>query len=427
MNGTQAVDDTAGPAFPGSFVLSLPRTGSTLLRLLLDSHPQVYCPDELNLGRLVHALSSTQEGLTEPPNPSGPAMADIDPASPAAVATRQIVGDMLAAAAATRGKTLWCDKSPSNLEHVPVIERIFPEARYLVLHRHALDFAMSCLRFSTYGFFLTVVDDYVRKDHRNFLRALLQAWNDKTAELLEFERRHAGRCLRLRYEDLVAEPAAILERVCDFLGVERVPDLAKRVFSSPHQQRAYHGDPKAYYSSGIADSSVGSGAELNLSALRLVPAEQIERMNALLTALAYPAAEISAGGIDLHMGPQAGRQPAAAPQEAPSHPPGELFALLGQRLAVRPVPASIAGTAFAFVLTGEAGGAWTVDLSQTPGQVLSGSDSAPTVLTLAASDFAGIVTGRLNPALAFQQGKLKLSGAADPGMLRDLLALLLAP
>ena len=426
MSGPQTVDETAGPRFPGFFVLSLPRTGSTLLRLLLDSHPEIHCPDELNLGRLVHALSSTQEGLTETPNPSAPTMADIDPTSPAAVATRRLVGDMLAAAAAAKGKTLWCDKSPSNLEHVPVIERIFPEARYLVLHRHALDFAMSCLRFSTYGFFLTVVDEYVRKDHRNFLRALLQAWNDKTAELLDFEHRHPGRCLRLRYEDLVADPAATLERICGFLGVERVPDLATRVFSSPHQQRAYHGDPKAYYSSGIADSSVGSGAELNLSALQLVPADRIERMNALLTALAYPAAEISAGGIDLHLG-RSGRQPAAPPQEAPSHPPGELFALLGQRLRERPVPASIAGSAFAFVLTGEAGGAWTVDLSQTPARVLSGSDAASCVLTLAASDFAGIVTGRLNPALAFQEGKLRLAGAADPGMLRDLLALLLTP
>ena len=424
MSGPQTVDETAGPRFPGFFVLSLPRTGSTLLRLLLDSHPEIHCPDELNLGRLVHALSSTQEGLTETPNPSAPTMADIDPTSPAAVATRRLVGDMLAAAAAAKGKTLWCDKSPSNLEHVPVIERIFPEARYLVLHRHALDFAMSCLRFSTYGFFLTVVDEYVRKDHRNFLRALLQAWNDKTAELLDFEHRHPGRCLRLRYEDLVADPAATLERICGFLGVERVPDLATRVFSSPHQQRAYHGDPKAYYSSGIADSSVGSGAEISLGALRLVPAEQIARMNELLTTLAYPAAEISASGIDLHMGRQQSPAPEGGP---PSQAPGELFALLGQRLLARSVPASIAGTAFAFVLTGEAGGAWTVDLAQTPAQVVSGSDSAPCTLTLTASDFADVVTGRLNPALAFQQGKLKMAGAADAGMLRDLLALLLAP
>jgi amino acid adenylation domain-containing protein/thioester reductase-like protein len=415
--------ESAGAPFPGFFVLSLPRTGSTLLRLLLDSHPQIYCPDELNLGRLVHALASTEEGLTDSPAPSMPTMADLNPASAAAIATRRIVADMLAGAAAAKGKTRWCDKSPANLAHIPVIDRVFPNARYLLLHRHPLDFAMSCLRFSTYGFFLTVVEEYVRKDHWNFVRALLQAWNDKTAELLEFEREHPGRCFRLRYEDLVSDPTATAERLCDFLAVERVPDLATRVFSSPHQQRAYHGDPKAYYSSGIADSSVGSGAELNLGALRLVPAGQIERMNELLTELSYPVPEISASGIDLHMG----RRQAPSPEVPPSQAPEELFALLGQRLLARPVPPSIAGTAFAFVLTGEAGGAWTVDLSQTPARVLSGRDSAPCMLTLAASDFSAIVTGQLNPALAFQQGKLQLTGAADPGMLRDLLALLLTP
>jgi surfactin family lipopeptide synthetase C len=415
--------EPAGTPFPGFFVLSLPRTGSTLLRLLLDSHPQIYCPDELNLGRLVHALASTEEGLTDSPAPSAPTMADLNPASAAAIATRRIVADMLAGAAAAKGKTRWCDKSPANLVHIPVIDRVFPNARYLLLHRHALDFAMSCLRFSTYGFFLTVVEEYVRKDHWNFVRALLQAWNDKTAELLEFEREHPGRCIRLRYEDLVSDPTATAERICDFLEVERVPDLATRVFSSPHQQRAYHGDPKAYYSSGIADSSVGSGAELNLGALRLVPAGQIERMNELLTELSYPVPEISASGIDLHMG----RRQASSPEVPPSQAPEELFTLLGQRLLARPVPPSIAGSAFAFVLTGEAGGAWTVDLSQTPARVLNGRDSAPCELTLAASDFSDIVTGQLNPALAVQQGKLRLTGAADPGMLRDLLTLLLTP
>jgi amino acid adenylation domain-containing protein/thioester reductase-like protein len=424
MSASPAVDESAGAPFPGCFVLSLPRTGSTLLRLLLDSHPQIYCPDELNLGRLVHALASTQEGLTDCPDPSAPTMADINPAGAAAIATRRILADMLAGAAAARGKTRWCDKSPANLVHIPVIDRVFPNARYLLLHRHALDFVMSCVRFSTYGFFLTVVEEYVRKDHWNFVRALLQAWNDKTAELLEFERLHPDRCYRLRYEDLVSDPAATLERICDFLAVERVPDLATRAFSSPHQQRAYHGDPKAYYSSGIADSSVGSGAEVSLGALRLVPADQIARMNELLTALAYPAAEISASGIDLHMGRKQSPAPEGGP---PSQAPGELFALLGQRLLARSAPASIAGTAFTFVLTGEAGGAWTVDLAQTPAQVVSGSDSAPCTLTLTASDFADVVTGRLNPALAFQEGKLKLAGAADAGMLRDLLALLLAP
>jgi len=417
-----AHDDGTGTGLPGLFVLSLPRTGSTLLRLLLDSHPAIYCPDELNLGRLLQALYSTQEGLAEQPGP-GASMSEVDPDGPPAVATRRLVTGMLAAATAAKGKALWCDKSPSNLESIPLIERIFPQARYLILHRHALDFAMSCLRFSTYGFFLNVVEDYVRKDHRNFLRPLLQAWNDKTAELLDCESRHPDRCCRLLYEDLVASPAASMERVATFLGVEPMPDLVARTFSAPHHQRAYHGDAKAYYSTGINDSSIGSGAELSLSALRLVPAAILDRMQELLAALSYPAAEISASGIDLHLG----RQAAGGPQERPAGDPRELFALIDRRLRERSVPAALAGTSFAFVLTGEAGGAWTIDLAQSPAQVRSGRDSSPSVLTLAANDFADIVAGTLNPVLAFQQGKLKLEGLSDPGTLRELLALLLTP
>ena len=187
----------------GIFVLSLPRTGSTVLRLILDTHPEIFCPDEIHLGRLLKALYDTNEGLAEAGGAAAINANLIDPASPWAAATGHTVAEMLGAATSRKGKSLWCDKSPSNLEHLAIIAKLLPGSRYVLLHRRCLDFAISCLRFSTYGFFLLVVEDYVRKDHKNFLRALVRAWNDHTRELLRFEAEHAGDCHRLRYEDLV--------------------------------------------------------------------------------------------------------------------------------------------------------------------------------------------------------------------------------
>jgi len=418
----ETVDDLAGAPFPGLFVLSLPRTGSTLLRLLLDSHPAIYCPDELNLGRLLHALHLTEEGLAEAGGAGAQATDEIDSAGPAAAAARRAVAERMATAARAKGKRLWCDKSPANLELLPVIDRILPQARYLVLHRHALDFALSCLRFSTYGFFLTVVEEYVRRDHRNFLRALLRAWNEKTRELLDFERRHPDRCCRLLYEDLAAAPESALGRVADFLGVERVPDLAARSFAVAHHQRAFHGDAKALFSRGVSDVSIGSGAEINPGALRRVPAEIRERTNEILVELGYPAFELTAGGLDLHLARRAAA--GGAPQSKLAA--GDFFTALDRRLRERPVPPSVSG-AFTFVLTGPAGGTWTVDLSQTPPRVAPGTDSARAVLTLAAGDFLAIAAGAMNPALAFEQGKLRLEGETDPSLLSDLLTILLSP
>ncbi len=138
----------------GIFVLSLPRTGSTVLRLILDTHPEIFCPDEIHLGRLLKALYDTNEGLAEAGGAAAINANLIDPASPWAAATGRTVAEMLDAATRAKGKSLWCDKSPANLEHLAIITKLLPGSRYVPLHRHCLDFAISCLRFSTYGFFL---------------------------------------------------------------------------------------------------------------------------------------------------------------------------------------------------------------------------------------------------------------------------------
>jgi len=203
----QAEREQHGPQpSTGIFVFSLPRTGSTVLRLLLDTHPDVFCPDELNLGRLLKALYDTAEGLAEGGGTAVTSAQEIDPASPGAVEARRVVTAMLGAAAGRKGKSLWCDKSPSNLEHMAAIARLLPGSRYVLLHRHCLDFAISCMRFSTYGFFLNVVEDYVRRDHKNFLRAAVRAWNEQTRELLRFEAEHAGECHRLDRLTMTVQP-----------------------------------------------------------------------------------------------------------------------------------------------------------------------------------------------------------------------------
>src|SRR5690349_7754744 len=41
------------------FILSAPRTGSTLLRCILDTHPDLHCPGELRLGPIIEYLASS--------------------------------------------------------------------------------------------------------------------------------------------------------------------------------------------------------------------------------------------------------------------------------------------------------------------------------------------------------------------------------
>lgn len=411
----------------GIFVLSLPRTGSTVLRLILDTHPEIFCPDELHLGRLLKALYDTNEGLAEAGGTAAINAQLIDPASPWAATTGRTVAEMLGAATSRKGKSLWCDKSPTNLEHLAIIAKLLPGSRYVLLHRHCLDFAISCLRFSTYGFFLHVVEDYVRKDHRNFLRALVRAWTDHTRELLRFEAEHAGDCHRLRYEDLVTSPEDTSRRLFDFLGVPFDPQMLQRVFSSPHHQRAYSGDPNALFSRAIVDQGVGRGAELNPTAFASISAELRQEMNELLVALGYPAVEATATGFDMHLAkPAAAPRPAAETGAPPAIPAAAIFAMIGQRLGAQPDIAAKVMTSFKFVLHGEGGGCWVLDLTEPPGRVIPDGTDAQCVITTSAADFAEVVTGRLNPAVAVRQDRMRIEGKVDEAVLRELIGALVA-
>jgi len=412
---------------PGIFVFSLPRTGSTVVRLILDTHPEIFCPDELNLGRLLRALYDTNEGLAEGGGATAANALQIDPASPWAAETRRMVAEMLGAAASRKGKSLWCDKSPSNLEHLATIAALLPGSRYILLHRHCLDFAISCLRFSTYGFFLAVVDDYVRKDHKNFLRAVVRAWSDHTRELLRFEAEHAGDCHRLRYEDLVTSPEETSRRLFEFLGVAFDPQLLQRVFSSPHHQRAFNGDPNALFSRAIVDQGVGRGAELNPAAFASIPAELLQGMNELLVTLGYPAVDVTAKGFDMHLAKAApASRPAAGSATPPAIPAAAIFAMIGQRLGAQPTIAGKVKTSFKFVLGGEGGGCWVLDLTEPPGRVIPDGAEAQCVITTSAADFAEIVAGRLNPAVAVRQDRMRIEGQVDDAALRELIGALVA-
>jgi protein-tyrosine sulfotransferase len=401
-------------AFPGIFVFCLPRTGSTLLRLILDSHPEIYCPDEVRLGHVVRALYHANEGLHE--CVADPASGEqAAPENVAIVETRRMVCELMGAAAQRQGKTLWCEKSPGNLGNMKLIASVLPDARYLLLHRHCLDMTLSCLRQSTYGFHLAVVEDYVRKDHKDFVGAVILAWVEKTAELLRFEGEHGERCHRLRYEDLVAAAEESVNRLCEFLRVPFSPSLLAGVFSSPRYQRQGCGDAAVRYSQGIVDSSIGSGTELG-PALSRVPWDLLQRMNELLTRLGYPAVERTADGFDMRLGRRREEEPTGPPSPAVA----DVFAAIAERLRLDPALAPRVGQSFKFVLSGAGGGTWVLDLTAAPGSVISGDAPAAVTITGSARDFSSVLSGTLNPIVAIKQGRLRLEGQVDEGALQQL-------
>jgi len=204
-------------------VLGVRRSGTTLLRVMLDRHPVLAVPDE---SYFVPQLARRHR-------------APVDPASfvddlrrlptlvewgltPDAVAERlrpglttgEAIAAVFAAYAAARDKPRWGDKTPLYMQHLPLLERLFPDAVYVHLIRDGRDAALSFL--SVPPGIMTAGWGHPR-DAAGF--ACQWATEVRAARALG-ERVGRGRCLDVRYEALVADPDMELRRVCGFAGLE---------------------------------------------------------------------------------------------------------------------------------------------------------------------------------------------------------------
>lgn len=383
---------------PPIFLLTCYRSGSTLLRMILDTHPEIYAPPELLAGNAAGLLSLFYCGLEGAMY--DPAKFDQPPFPQIFQQVRKTLGDPLDAAAAKRGKRTWCEKSPSNLSFPQLYETIFPEARLICLYRHPLDFLASLLQ---YGVGPNTIDllSFLGRHQGNRLRAFTEYWNDRTQILLNIERRFPERSFRVRYEDLARSPQEVLPPLLAFLGVAPQPDLHERVFSTPHDVGL--GDPNIHFTRQIHRSKIGTGAGLSLDD---VSPEHRELQEKLLQELGYPRV------------PEPEEQAGAARNdEVAALPIHELFEQrLAERLRQHPEVGQRVGTLL-FVLEGEGGGTWMLRDGRI-GPPTQAAEPAPAHLRLGAADFRELLAGRVSAAQLVMAGRLRAAGVADHTLLQ---------
>jgi sulfotransferase family protein len=209
---------------PAPFVVGIARSGTTLLRLMLDAHPQLTIPPETHfLPRLfTHFDRWVEQGIESAELRerameliiSHPRWGDID-LDPQEVERRMADHDPLTAGDAARsfyeayaaqeGKPRWGDKSPPYTWKARRIQRALPEAHFIHLIRDGRDVALSLSEVS-WG------------------PGDVQAAAAKWVEELGHARRRAQRLRRgtyieVRYEDLVAQPEPLLRRIADFVAL----------------------------------------------------------------------------------------------------------------------------------------------------------------------------------------------------------------
>ncbi|MGO9197221.1 MAG: sulfotransferase [Acidimicrobiales bacterium] len=268
------------------FIVSLARSGSTLLRYLLDSHPDVVSPPELNLSAIlqhvVEVWNRTNEAMGEPSEPAEqPSALSPDVTKRA----RKVVDEIMVNCANTVGASVYVDKSLTTVDHLPVVSQCYPDAAYIFLYRYPLDLIASGIEASRWGFNAYGFAPYLGAAPGNFVAGLGNYWIDRTSKMLEFERTCQVPHARVYYELLCDEPGQTLSDILEFLELSPDGSIISRTFTSDHGRGP--GDYKIDYTESIRADSIGRGSTLP----RMLAQNQIQRMNEMLAELDYPSVE----------------------------------------------------------------------------------------------------------------------------------------
>jgi Sulfotransferase family len=207
---------------PAPFVVGVGRSGTTLLRMMLDAHPALTIPPETHFVPTLIDRGKAGTGAEELVDEivSARAWADfgLDAErlrSRIAVLERPDAAAVLRAfyglCAEREGKRRWGDKTPIYVRHMRVIGGELGEARFVHLIRDGRDVALSRRRRGM-GAEKPLADTAAR-------------WRRRIEEARRQARRLRGRYLELRYEDLVGAPEPGLRRICELIELDYDPAM----------------------------------------------------------------------------------------------------------------------------------------------------------------------------------------------------------
>ncbi len=203
------------PDPPAPFIGGATRSGTTLLRLMLDAHPDLAIPSETHF--VPAMISRCVEGPVEAGElaaiaTSHPRWGDFGLEAAEYVARVQALEPLTAAEAVRefyrlyadgQGKVRWGDKTPGYIRKTRPIQRVLPEARFIHMIRDGRDVALSVMPLN-FG--------------PSTVTGAAELWV-KRVSLGRKQAKAADHYAEVFYEELIEQTEPALRQVCDYLDL----------------------------------------------------------------------------------------------------------------------------------------------------------------------------------------------------------------
>jgi hypothetical protein len=196
------------------FIVGAPRSGTTLLRSMLDSHPNICCPtwETALFDRLSPMINGDfAKGRGKEPNFCTLERAEVIDWM------RRAAEDLIQLLVAGSGKPRWGEKTPSHVFHMALIHEVFPRAQFVHIIRSGWEVVRS----------LQSVPFSPQK-----IRWSTARWLESIRAGRSYgQRLPPAQYAEVRYEELLKEPEQVLRGLCDFLEEPFSPQMLE--FNKP--------------------------------------------------------------------------------------------------------------------------------------------------------------------------------------------------
>ena len=232
------------------FIAGSERSGTTLLRLMLHSHPRIAIPPQTKYMKKIYKRRLMFGNLENEKNRKKLALwfnnnfnasTKIDDLN---IELNEVIQEILSSKslgaalavpwnsyAKKHSKERWGDKRPYYIHHMDKLRELYPDAQIIHMIRDCRDVIASL---NDMPWWHKTFEYSILNWKSAILHGLTARQNTKIDEYIE-----------LRYEDLITNPEYELSRLCQFLGEEYNPamlDFQKTSeFSVPNYKMAWHG------------------------------------------------------------------------------------------------------------------------------------------------------------------------------------------